>query len=548
VARRVAAAAAFLTVLPAISLTATSITAGPAHAATTVFKVIGTADVSDSKLMADLIEPQFEAAYPQYDLQYTPMGTGEALDAAKTGVYSASIVHAASIENQFVADGYSLEPAGRSLFWGDFVLLGPASDPAGVLSGANHDVVAAFEKIAAAGAAGHATFISRGTKAGTVVQEHQLWALSNGVPLCTETAANGGGSAPSNTPGACPAALNDTDYPDWYAVTGVGQAGNVQAADLCPTATYPNGNCYVFTDRGTYAYLKATNAISNLQVVTRSNDPNARGGTDALYNFFHAYAINPAAIPAGPGNQVDTVAGKLFLDFITSPAEQQAMGNYLNGTNDGPFIPAAAPKLTTSLKGGQVKVGKKSTITGQLTNNMPGYPALNGVTVNLLEAASSSPLAIPKIVAQATTDATGGYAIKAELRGGKFYSVGVGSITKVEKPELNPPFSDILQPTTTSLGQASSVKISSAKVNNHKVVVVGKVKPKSADKHGKVTLYAKKAGHKLVKIGKAKIKKGKKSFTIRANLGAGTWKLQAVYSDGTVVLESVSGKKTVKVS
>src|SRR5262249_44883511 len=159
-----------------------TLTAAPAHAAGVPFKVVGTADVSDSKLMANLIEPGFEAAYPQYDLQYTSMGTGEALNAAKTGTYSATIVHAASLENQWVADGFSLEPAGRSFVWGDFVLLGPASDPAGVLNGGQHDIVAAYEKVAAAGAAGHATFVSRGTTAGTVVQEHQLWQLTTGVP------------------------------------------------------------------------------------------------------------------------------------------------------------------------------------------------------------------------------------------------------------------------------------------------------------------------------------------------------------------------------
>src|SRR5262245_17353240 len=108
----------------------------PAHAAPITFEVIGTSDVSDSNLMASVIEPGFEKAFPRYDLHYVAKGTGAAITDARNGLGAAIIVHAASIENQFVNDGFSLEPAGRLIFWGDYVLAGPASDPAGVLSGA----------------------------------------------------------------------------------------------------------------------------------------------------------------------------------------------------------------------------------------------------------------------------------------------------------------------------------------------------------------------------------------------------------------------------
>ena len=107
-------------------------------------------------------------------------------------------MHAASLENQFVGSGFSVEPFGRAIFWGDYVLAGPASDPAGVLNGSTHDIVGAFQKIAAAGAAGQANFVSRGNTAGTPVQEHAIWALTSGVQTCNVSAANGGGVAPEH--------------------------------------------------------------------------------------------------------------------------------------------------------------------------------------------------------------------------------------------------------------------------------------------------------------------------------------------------------------
>ncbi|MGZ4476639.1 MAG: substrate-binding domain-containing protein, partial [Nocardioides sp.] len=116
--------------------------------------IVGTSDIADSNLFAAVLKPGFEKAYPQYTVTYQGNATAQAMAFAKTGQFSALIVHAASLENQFVADGFSTEPYGRAIFWGDFVLLGPKNDPAGVMSGgtATADPAAAFAKIAAAGA------------------------------------------------------------------------------------------------------------------------------------------------------------------------------------------------------------------------------------------------------------------------------------------------------------------------------------------------------------------------------------------------------------
>src|SRR5262245_51684640 len=86
--------------------------------ATTV-TVDGRTAVSDSHLVQAGIEPGFENAYPQYDLHYAAPsgGTGAALDKVRTGTGSGMLVHAQSLENQFVADGLSVEPYGRAVFF-----------------------------------------------------------------------------------------------------------------------------------------------------------------------------------------------------------------------------------------------------------------------------------------------------------------------------------------------------------------------------------------------------------------------------------------------
>src|SRR5882757_9518660 len=63
----------------------------PAHAAPIVFTVIGTSDVSDSNLVFSVIEPRFEAEYPQYDLRYVAQGTGAAITSARAGNAAAII-------------------------------------------------------------------------------------------------------------------------------------------------------------------------------------------------------------------------------------------------------------------------------------------------------------------------------------------------------------------------------------------------------------------------------------------------------------------------
>jgi tungstate transport system substrate-binding protein len=135
--------------------------------------IVGTSDVSDSGLIPNLIGPGFEQAFPQFSFRYIGSATLAAISSAESGAQGASmlIVHAASLENQFVASGYSYQNAyGHAIFRNDFVLAGDSTDPAGVLTNDPHNVVQAFADIATAGVNGggtpKATFLSRGGGAG----------------------------------------------------------------------------------------------------------------------------------------------------------------------------------------------------------------------------------------------------------------------------------------------------------------------------------------------------------------------------------------------
>lgn len=527
----------------------------------TVLTIVGTSDVSDSGLMSNVIEPEFEAANPQYDLQYVPKGTGAAITYAEQGSASALIVHAAAVENQFVGDGYSLEKWGRAIFWGDFILAGPTDDPAGILSGdSTYDIRSAFEKLAAAGDEGKIDFVSRGGTPGTTIQEHQIWAATTGVQTCEVSAANGGGTTPSTTTGACPSTV---DAPSWYHVTGLNQGLNVDAANSCSTDTFSSGKCYVFTDRGTFQYRQSQGLTDNLQLVTR---PDKNGDADIsnwLVNSFHAYAIDPETVAENLGVDqsslnIDTVGATAFLDWITSPTAQRQIGAFLDddpdddSVGDPPFIPSAAPNLiVTSEPAAKVTGGKKVTIKGTLSNEVPGTPALDGVKVTLEARPVSAPGANGTAVATTTTKDDGSWSISYKPAASQLYTVSVDQIEKIEIDTLDPVFGDILQPTSSDAGKTvvvGAVTVKKAKVVGGKLQVSGALKPKVTGSKATVTLYAGHPGKKLTKHGTAKLKAGATSYAAGFKLGKGTWKYQLRYANNGVINTGSSKTAQVKVS
>src|SRR6185503_6422786 len=244
-------------------------------------RVEGTTDTTDSGLIQDVIQPGFEAAYPQYTLKYHATGTGAALTDARAGQADAVLTHAPSSEAQFVQDGVSLEPFGRATFFNDYILIGHNADPANIAGNDPHDAISAMEAIAATGGAGNATWISRGDNSGTHVQEGVMWCMTSGVPVHS---LGGGRCEPDDGSGG---------IPSWYKKTGVGQAQSVQVTAECNFPPASADSCYSMTDRGTYDNLQSQGAIAGMKVVSEHNATNSRGGENLLINPFHVYAVNP---------------------------------------------------------------------------------------------------------------------------------------------------------------------------------------------------------------------------------------------------------------
>ncbi|MBV9604570.1 MAG: hypothetical protein JO027_05665, partial [Solirubrobacterales bacterium] len=519
--------------------------------------VVGTSDVSDSGLIANVIQPGFNKAFPQFTFKYVGSATGAAIQNAEngTGGPSVLIVHAASLENQFVANGFSYNGQyGNAIFINDFVLGGPTGDPAGVAGNAANDIAQAFADVASAGAAGHATFFTRGgttTASGTTVEEHQIWALvhSSGLQpatlsLCTVSAADGGGMSPVKSAALngqpCPdsGTVQSPDNPSWYFInSGSNQAANVIAANACPPADAPSGanTCYVLSDRGTFDYLSSgtdpAGSVPNLKIVTRGpQSASAPGGADALVNYFHAYVINPSK----PGETVNLTAAQDFVDYLTSPALQSQLKTYLAKTSDpagAPFVADASPIISARGIPHVYRGGKPAKVTGTVTNAQPGYATPANATVNVDEIRGA--LVIP--VASGKTNSSGRFSIKFVPPSSGSYEVSTGQISMIENPSLNPAYGDILSPGATA---PVKVTVRAATPSLHatsqggKALVFGAVVPGSGHGAGSVAVLARALGSKrafrTVAVGRVGATQG--NFAVSAPLRKGAWQVTVRFS------------------
>jgi ABC-type tungstate transport system permease subunit len=561
--RRLAALPAVLLLLAAAQLLAPALASADTSSTLTV---VGTSDVSDSGLIPNLIQPEFHSAYPQFSFHYIGTASGTAITDAETGSVGASvlIVHAASLENQFVGNGYSYEQYGRAIFTNDFVLAGPTADPAGVsaagATNGSNNIVQAFADIATAGYNGGGTplvtFVSRGGTPGTTVEEHQIWALvgsmaspPTGLSLCTVSAADGGGETPVSAASGlggqpCGGLPPSGDLPSWYVTTGVTQGPNVVDANACTGYASPANSCYVLTDRGTYDYLSSgtdpAGTIPNLTILTRNNSASAPGGAFALINYFHAYIINPAK----PNEQINLTAAEDFMNFLTSPALQAQLKSYLDDTTDPggpPFVADASPSLTETGLPTADNAGTPVTVTGTLTNAEPGYPALASQTVTVDEIEGGLPVA----VASGTTNSSGGYSITFTPTSSGSYQVSTGQIAQIENSALSPVFGDLLSPAATAavtMSVQGAVSVSSTSARAGIVTVSGSITPGAPDANATVALLARPrySTGAYSEIGAASLVAGQSSYTITSPLSKGSWQLEVSYTDPGQLLAAVA--------
>jgi len=242
--------------------------AGAALAADEFIIVQSTTSTQNSGLL-DAILPGFEEK-TGIEVRVVAVGTGQAIRNAMNGDGDVLLVHAKPAEEAFVAEGWGVSR--QDVMYNDFVVVGPAADPAGVAG--SGDVVAALTKIAEAGA----PFASRGDDSGTHKAELRLW-----------------GAAGVNVQGASGG---------WYRETGSGMGATLN--------TGTGMGAYILTDRATWI---AFGNKGDFRIVVE--------GDVRLFNQYGVILVNPDKHP-----RVNAQAGQAFIDWLTGDEGQAAIAAY----------------------------------------------------------------------------------------------------------------------------------------------------------------------------------------------------------------------------
>jgi tungstate transport system substrate-binding protein len=153
-----------------------ALAAVPAMGADKVLKMSTTTSTQSSGLL-DVLLPVFKKD-TGIDVKVIAKGTGAAIRDGIDGNVDIIFVHAKGREDKFVADGYGVKR--YAVMHNDFVIVGPATDPAGIKG--TKEAAAALNKIASS----KAPFISRGDDSGTHTKEQALW-KATGLPMETKT-------------------------------------------------------------------------------------------------------------------------------------------------------------------------------------------------------------------------------------------------------------------------------------------------------------------------------------------------------------------------
>jgi len=253
-----------------LALLAATALAGPALAQGNFIVMASTTSTEQSGLFAHLL-PAFKAATGT-DVRVVALGTGQALDTGRRGDADIVFVHDQVAEEKFVADGFGLKRL--PVMYNDFVLIGPAADPAKTRG---KDITAALQKVGTAGA----PFVSRGDKSGTHAAELRYWKAAG-----TDIAA------------AKPAGYKECGC-------GMGPALNIAAST----------GAYVLADRGTWLNFKNR---ADLAILVE--------GDTRLFNQYGVMVVNPAKHP-----HVKVALAQAFADWVVSPAGQASIAGYKIG-------------------------------------------------------------------------------------------------------------------------------------------------------------------------------------------------------------------------
>jgi tungstate transport system substrate-binding protein len=254
--------------LPVLVLCSTLITPLTGGAAERFVTVASTTSTENSGLFSYLL-PLFQQA-TGIEARVVAVGTGQAIALAQRGDADVLFVHHKPSEEQFVAAGFGVTRF--DVMYNDFVIVGPAADPAGIKG--QRDVVTALTRIATQ----HAPFVSRGDDSGTHKLELSLWKATG-----------------LNIPG---------NGESWYRETGAGMGGTLNTAS--------GMEAYTLTDRGTWLGFKNRGSLVTLLE-----------GDVRLFNQYGVILVHPAKHP-----HVHAQEGQAFIDWLLSDTGQRAIAGF----------------------------------------------------------------------------------------------------------------------------------------------------------------------------------------------------------------------------
>lgn len=224
-----------------------------------------TTSVQDTGLL-DVLRPLFKNQ-TGIEVKVVAVGTGQAFEIARHGDADVLIVHDRAGEDEFVAQGHGIDR--RDLMHNDFVIVGPAHDPASIKG--MKSAVEAFKKIADA----QTIFVSRGDDSGTHRKEKVLW---------KKTGLENKGK--------------------WYLEAGTGMGATLRMAN--------EKMAYTLSDRGTFL---AQGKPLDLAILVE--------GDPLLINHYAVIRVNPEKHPG-----INQEGAREFADFLMSKETLAIIGQF----------------------------------------------------------------------------------------------------------------------------------------------------------------------------------------------------------------------------
>ena len=253
----------------------------PASAGEAPYIVVASTTSTQNSGLFDHIVPRFRDRIG-IAVRVVAVGTGQALRLARNGDADVLLVHHKPSEERFVAEGYGVRRF--DVMANDFVIVGPASDPAAIHGSA--DAAQALQRIAGT----KAPFLSRGDDSGTHKKEMELWRAA--------------GIDSRRASGA------------WYREAGAGMGAALNSAAAMAA--------YTISDRGTWIAFanKAT-----LKILVE--------GDRRLLNPYGVILVDPKRHP-----HVKAALGQTFIDWLVGPEGQAAIAGFRIGGQQA-FFPNA---------------------------------------------------------------------------------------------------------------------------------------------------------------------------------------------------------------